>query len=180
MQDDLRPNALTRTSVHEASHVVVAVLHRRQLRFATVTPDGASLGRTVFISASTFPSDAVVVDLREDDDVETMMTILLAGFAGEILLDQRTNPGGCEDDIWRAWLLGEAAGRDQVFFVNIMQRAVRLLKAVWPCVLAVAVELQRRGTIDGASLRRLVQRELGLRRRWRHHKCLPDLHGRWQ
>jgi hypothetical protein len=177
MQDHLRQDALTRTSIHEAGHVVVAVLHRRRLQLATVRPEGASLGRVVFLPNHL--EAGLTVDVRDDGDVAATMAILLAGFAGEVLLDRETDPWGCEEDIWRAYLAGEAAGRDREFFVGVMQRTVLILKKVWPCLLTVAAELRRRGTVDGLSLRRLVQRELGLRRRWRRHGLrLPCLERR--
>jgi hypothetical protein len=67
-------------------------------------------------------------------------------------------PTGCTDENWYAFTLAANIAHRRRGFVRLVQKATRALLSIWPTVLVVATELQRRRTIDGTALRLLVQR----------------------
>jgi len=149
-----------RTAIHEAGHTVAASLIRRRIAFVTVERSGDTLGRVVF-------AERTLIDMADHRQVEREAALHLAGFAAELIYDRQTLPTGCAEEILRAYRLLTAIGRDERGFQRVVWRTTTMLRlALWPCVMTVATELHRRGTLDGLAVRRLVQRELGLRRRW--------------
>lgn len=147
-----------RTAVHEAGHCLFAVLMGRRISFATVEPAGDTLGRTVF-------AERTAINLRDHRQVERAAGLHLSGFAAEMILDPRSVPTGCRDEVMYAYQLATEIGHGRRGFQQLVWRTTRMLLTVLPCVVSIATELHRRGTLDGGAVRRLAQRELGLRRR---------------
>lgn len=147
-----------KTAIHEAGHATVAVLLRRPIDYVTIERSGNTLGRVVF-------RDPAMLNMADHREAEREAALHLAGFAAEMILDRHSTPTGCADEILYAYNIAVAIGRDDRGFEHLVWRTTRMLLAIWPCVLAVAAELNRRGTIEGSSLRRLVLEALGLRRR---------------
>lgn len=146
---------LRTTAVHEAGHCALSVLIGRRILFATVEPVANTLGRTVF-------AERTVLDLGNHRQVEREAALHLAGFAAEMILDRQSVPTGCDDEVFYAFTLAAQIGHRRRGFVRLVHRTTKALVAIWPAVVTVATELQRRGRLDGSVVRRLVRRELGL------------------
>ena len=155
----MEPELRLRTAVHESGHAVVAVLIGRAVNYVSVEPTLGSLGRTVL-------SHGHVLDLDDHRQVEREIALLVAGCVSEVIGAVATLPSGCTEEIWQAALLAVQIGNGRRGFERVVGRTARMLKAVWPAVLVLANELQRRQRLDGRAVRRLVKRELRLRRRW--------------
>ena len=162
--------ALFRTGLHESGHALVAVLMRRRIAYVTVRPARGTLGRTVF-------AERYVVDGQDHRQVEREAALALAGFVAELIYDPTRAPTGCTEDVERAWRLTRALGHSEARFTELVWRTTKMLMAVWPCVLATATELCRRKQLNGCVVRRLIQRELGLRHRWSRDRTEPQHSG---
>lgn len=154
-------------AVHEAGHIALAVIMGRRILFASVDPVGDTLGRVVF-------AERTVLNLRDHRQVEREAALHLAGFAAEMILDRQSVPTGCDDEVFYAFRLAAKIGAGREGFVRLVHRTTRALVAIWPTVLVVASELQRRHRLDGLVVRQLVRRELGLRRRWKQRSRTRD------
>lgn len=150
---------LWRACVHESGHAVFASLMQRRIAYVSVVPSRDTLGRTVF-------AEKQLIDARNLRLLEREAALFLSGFVAELLHDARHVPSGCNEDINYAWTILVDAGYSPEQFAQVVQRTTRMLRTIWPCVLATANELQKRRVIEGVHVRRLVQRELKLRRRW--------------
>lgn len=157
-----------RTAIHESGHAVWACVMGRPLAYVTVIPNAGTLGRTVF-------AGRMLINMTDHRQIEREAALHLAGFLAELIHDRRNPPTGCDGEVWYAYRLLTAVGHSDAGFYKVTWRATKALIAVWPCVLTLAAELHRRGTLDGLAVRRLVQRELGLRRRWnRRSRLSPE------
>lgn len=150
---------LWRACVHESAHAVCGTLMQRRIAYVTVVPSTDTLGRTVF-------AEKQLIDVRNVRLLEREAALFLSGFVAELLHDARHVPSGCSEDIHYAWKMLVDAGYSPERFAQVVKRTTRMLQTIWPCVLATATELHKRRVIDGVHVRRLVQRELKLRRRW--------------
>ena len=147
---------LRTTAVHEAGHCALAVLMGRRILFASVDPVGNTLGRIVF-------AERTVLNVRDHREVEREAALHLAGFAAEMILDPHSVATGCRDEVMYAYQLATEIGHGRSGFVRLVHRTTRALVAIWPTVLILAIELERRGRLEGRVVRQLIRRELGLR-----------------
>lgn len=146
-----------RTAIHEAAHAVVAVLIARPIVCVSIEPTDRSLGRIVLARS--------VVNLGNHRQVEREIALHLAGFISELIYDSGSIPTGCTDEVLYTFALAREIGLGIRGFERLVFRATKMLKAIWPTVLAVAGELLRHRCIHGRAVRRLVRDHLRLRER---------------
>lgn len=148
--------ACRKTALHEAAHACVAVLiDRAALEYVSVEPLGDSLGRTVL-------SHRHAVDLLDHRQVEREIALRLAGCVAEIIDEPTALPTGCTEEVWRAALMAITIGHGRRGFMKLVGRTTRMLIAIWPTILVVAAELQRRRRLEGRVVCRLVAQGLQL------------------